>query len=309
MTSKLIVLTGQRFGKLVVQDHYEIKKAKTFWKCKCDCSNEKLIRAECLRNGKITDCGCVIKVDNLTGQRFGNLLVTGVEKVYKKGHYRFLQKCLCDCGNTRYAQAATLKRGLNKTCGKCTQTEDLKGMRVGKVLVIKFLMFDEECKSKWECLCDCGNKFVAYGDLLKSGNIISCGCLVNYFDLNCTESHFDKFFYDYKNRAKNKGIPFELSKKTFREITLKNCYYCNKPPEYRKYKVSKKFPGFYANGLDRVDNFGGYTIENVFPCCAQCNKIKINYTLDNFLNKIKSIYENLKLEKYTNEENINNDKL
>lgn len=62
--SKLINLSGQRFGRLVVirqaeSKIYPNKRKVTNWICKCDCGNVITTRADSLRNGKTKSCGCI----------------------------------------------------------------------------------------------------------------------------------------------------------------------------------------------------------------------------------------------------------
>ena len=62
--SRLIDLTGQRFGKLVV-----IKRAGTYyspsgtstptWLCKCDCGGKVVVNASSLKGGYTQSCGCI----------------------------------------------------------------------------------------------------------------------------------------------------------------------------------------------------------------------------------------------------------
>ena len=57
-------LTGQRFGRLVVIVREPNKtlssgKKKTMWKCACDCGQEAVVRAECLKSGYTKSCGCL----------------------------------------------------------------------------------------------------------------------------------------------------------------------------------------------------------------------------------------------------------
>lgn len=60
-----INIAGQKFGRLtVIKYAYTIKKI-AFWLCKCECGNEKIVRGNDLRRGKIKSCGCFRK-DNLT---------------------------------------------------------------------------------------------------------------------------------------------------------------------------------------------------------------------------------------------------
>lgn len=58
--SKLIDLTGQRFGKLTVIEKAPAKKGCTnaVWLCKCDCGNKVAVRSTTLRKGESQSCGC-----------------------------------------------------------------------------------------------------------------------------------------------------------------------------------------------------------------------------------------------------------
>ena len=55
-------LTGQRFGRLVVIEraprppYYEGTYA--WWRCRCDCGNETVVRGRRLTNGETKSCGC-----------------------------------------------------------------------------------------------------------------------------------------------------------------------------------------------------------------------------------------------------------
>lgn len=44
-------------------------------------------------------------------------------------------------------------------------------------------------------------------------------------------------------------------------------------------------------GIDRVDNSVGYTKENSVPCCKLCNFMKKAMSRNDFLSRIKKIYE------------------
>lgn len=54
-------LTGQRFNKLTVLkfSHFD-KKKNSYWLCKCDCGNEKIVRRCHLTSGGVQSCGCVL---------------------------------------------------------------------------------------------------------------------------------------------------------------------------------------------------------------------------------------------------------
>ena len=58
MTEDLI---GQRFGRLVVESFSRRGKNGTYWNSRCDCGNEKDIRASELKQGDTRSCGCLRK--------------------------------------------------------------------------------------------------------------------------------------------------------------------------------------------------------------------------------------------------------
>ncbi len=56
---KLIDLTGQRFGRLVVVARAENDSHnKARWCCRCDCGKEIIARSNDLRSGNTQSCGC-----------------------------------------------------------------------------------------------------------------------------------------------------------------------------------------------------------------------------------------------------------
>ena len=58
---KLIDLTGQRFGRLVVLERANCNYHGAYWLCKCDCGNEKIISGTSLRKALTISCGCYAK--------------------------------------------------------------------------------------------------------------------------------------------------------------------------------------------------------------------------------------------------------
>lgn len=63
--SKLIDLTGKRFGRLTVIERYgtyispaDESKAVT-WLCKCDCGTKTVVLGNNLKSGRSQSCGCL----------------------------------------------------------------------------------------------------------------------------------------------------------------------------------------------------------------------------------------------------------
>ena len=97
----------------------------------------------------------------------------------------------------------------------------------------------------------------------------------------------------YRGSAKSRGLLFDLDLREFREMTLSKCHYCGSPPCHatQKWNVKTKQVDFYHwNGIDRVDSNEGYTMENCVPCCITCNRMKLNLDVEDFLNRVRQIY-------------------
>lgn len=65
----IVDLTGQRFGKLTVIEFAEVRNKRSFWKVKCDCGNEKIVRNDTLK--VIVSCGCVKKEQDIANLHYG----------------------------------------------------------------------------------------------------------------------------------------------------------------------------------------------------------------------------------------------
>ena len=60
--SKLIDLTGKKFGRLyVVKRIGSTKYHQPLWLCKCDCGNETILCGQAIRSGHTISCGCYNK--------------------------------------------------------------------------------------------------------------------------------------------------------------------------------------------------------------------------------------------------------
>lgn len=56
--SKLVDLTGQRFGRLTVIEQAESRNKNSAWLCKCDCGKYTVVSAPNLKSGSTCSCGC-----------------------------------------------------------------------------------------------------------------------------------------------------------------------------------------------------------------------------------------------------------
>jgi len=183
-------ISGQRFGKLVaLKPTEERRHGIVLWECKCDCGNTAYVLKTSLKKGATRSCGCLHQesanrnpVRDLTGQRFGKLVVVGPTEQRKGSNV--VWECKCDCGNTTFATTNVLTNGNKRSCS-CLNKEylvenvikDLTGQRFGKLVAIKPTDERKNGYVVWECKCDCGSTTYVPTSLLTSGNTSSCGCL------------------------------------------------------------------------------------------------------------------------------------
>jgi len=96
--------------------------------------------------------------------------------------------------------------------------------------------------------------------------------------------YWDKY-YQYKKRAKTKGLKFLVSFERFYSLLTAKCYICDL--DGRKNEL----------GIDRLNNKKGYTEFNIVGCCWDCNRMKSDMTMSEFSVYIKRINPEHKLAK------------
>lgn len=181
------------------------------------------------------------------------------------------------------------------------EKQNLIGRKFGKLLVIDLVKLDESPKRKhiWKTICDCGVEKITNSYCLKYKKTTSCGCYQKEMFLKSSIKHtndiaLNGLVYEYKIGAKRRNLEFELTHEQVKKISSENCYYCNTPPFCIK-KVNKH--SITYNGIDRIDNKKGYTMDNVVTCCKICNTAKHDLSYIDFINWVMKISENLKTKK------------
>ena len=120
---------------------------------------------------------------NLVGNRYGYLTVIERVENNSRGNTQWL--CKCDCGNEKICLGYDLTHGRTTTCGCAIYLKrkpspkriSLVGEKYGKLTVVS--LNEEKTRNGvlfWNCLCECGNKYIARGSNLKSGKSTHCGC-------------------------------------------------------------------------------------------------------------------------------------
>lgn len=105
-------LVGKSFNLLTV-----IKRDSNLhkWVCQCQCGKKTFVPTTPLVRGRVKSCGCLSRRKELTGLKFGRLLV--LEKAQNKGD-KTCWLCKCDCGRTTIVRTVALKEvNGTKSCG------------------------------------------------------------------------------------------------------------------------------------------------------------------------------------------------
>ena len=211
---------------------------------------------------------------NLAGKTFGRLAV--IKETGRDLSGSVLWECRCECGEVTETRSYCLVRGDTLSCG-CMRGNQLIGKRFGRLRVTDFShsrggsTFRKE--KYWKCLCDCGSLTTVSSNKLKTGHTKSCGCLRRSVNVSDSESSFYRVYSGYRSNAKKLGRAFRLTENQFKTLTSQKCYYCGSPPATVRHG-RKGSPDYIYNGLDRLDNKGGYTVANSVPCCRRDNRLK-----------------------------------
>lgn len=136
-------MIGKTFGRLTVLEKAYTKKGKgAYYKCLCSCGNITIVQGSMLRSGNTKSCGCINKerrqkFDDLSGQRFGKLVVLQRAPYKGKGHgTRFL--CQCDCGGTAVVARHSLLTHETMSCGCLNSKGEYKVAQILEKNNIKF---------------------------------------------------------------------------------------------------------------------------------------------------------------------------
>lgn len=151
---------------------------------------------------------------------------------------------------------------------------------------------------RYFCICDCGKNHVVTSGHLRSGGVKSCGC--GRFGRPLVPegfAAFNKLYGGYKTHAEKVGMTFEFSREKFKKLTKSNCWYCGVEPS-SVMKLSRSSSRYVYNGVDRVDNERGYSVDNCVPCCKTCNYAKRKLSISAFISWILRAADHLRTNGY-----------
>jgi len=123
-------ISGEKFNKLtVIEFSHTVYKKGHYWKCVCDCGNEKIIYGGSLKNGHTKSCGCLQKEFASTLRPIIHGETIGGKHSGEYNSWRHLKERCYTVTNKRYADYGG--RGI-KVCdrwlGKCGFNNFLEDM-------------------------------------------------------------------------------------------------------------------------------------------------------------------------------------
>lgn len=165
--------------------------------------------------------------------------------------------------------------------------KDITGLKINRLTILNIkdrIKSGNTLKIRWNCLCSCGNLFFARGDQILNNSTKSCGCLnnekrkqnSNKRKLPVLIAKMNLKIGKYKTEARRRQRAWSLTNQEAYTLFQNNCFYCNKEPND-------------LNGIDRVNNKEGYTLDNTVSCCSICNTMKMDLNVNRFINHINLI--------------------
>ena len=214
---------------------------------------------------------------------------------------------------SEFRQRKDSKDGFRNVCKVCQDNN----VKIGKVIneagktfgqwkVIARAENKKDGAARWLCVCACGTERAVSANTLREGTTLSCGCALKTLrkESRSPNTIEKTIFRGYRTGALSRGHVFELTLKEVEKLLYSDCTYCGDSPNDIKYFNTKNNGKdathfIFTNGIDRVDNTKGYTLENCVTCCKMCNQLKSNHTLETFFEKISKIYNKRILDEKT----------
>lgn len=206
---------------------------------------------------------------DLTGQRFGSLVVTGFGE--KRGKVAYWS-VLCDCGATNLVAGNNLTSGGSTRCGfSCPlridpRMKDETGNVYGKLTVLGYAgkSLRSHKGAYWNCRCECGTELVVVGVTLRNGGTRSCsagcGITTHGHTTNAAGRKSSEYscWQDMRSRCHNPSDP-GFEDYGFRGITV-----CARwRDSFDDFLADMGLKPFAGASIGRIDNDGNYEPSNV----------------------------------------------
>lgn len=147
---------------------------------------------------------------------------------------------------------------------------DLTGLRFGRLLVVS-RSENKGNMTRWNCVCDCGNETVVYGNNLRRGYTNSCGCYRHECELERASKKRKHGESNGKNKTRLYGIWSGIRSRCFnphvksyvryggRGVTMCEDWFVSYP-SFRDWAMANGYSDDLS--IDRIDVNGNYEPSN-----------------------------------------------
>lgn len=211
-------------------------------------------------------------------------------------------ECLL-CGKVFDRCIYAIKKNKFQNCGCQSLQYDLTGKQFGKLTAIRPIGLDKHNEMQWECVCECGNTYVAKSYALRNGHTTQCReCALKQIG-NANRKYYLLNSVKVKEQEKKREPIWECYPKRLRGVYTNMKTRCYNPnvSSYKNYggrgiiicdEWKNSFIAFaqwaLENGyneelfLDRIDNNGNYEPSNCrfVTMKVQCNNRRTNFMVE-----------------------------
>jgi hypothetical protein len=136
-------------------------------------------------------------------------------------------------------------------------------------------------KSSFEVVFKLRKSFKKTGYEMVYDNICKDCATIDQKEYESTIKKYNARLKSCMYNAKERNHNWDLMNEEAIAFFKQNCYYCGKESSTNK----------DMNGIDRVDNKQGYSLENCVTCCGMCNYMKGTFIKEEFIQKCIKIAE------------------
>lgn len=160
---------------------------------------------------------------------------------------------------------------------------DLTNKRFGQLIVLSYAGKDKFGKTKWLCLCDCGNEKILMGTNITNGHTKSCGCYRSSAQGAAIRNH--RLYSRWKSMIQRCENQLDRDFKNYGGRGICVCPEWQDPHVFMDWAMANG----YADSLtiDRIDNNGNYCPENCRFVTQQENNNNRRVNLFFMVNGIK----------------------
>lgn len=175
---------GYKFNDWEIIDWVIGDRKEVEWICRCKCGKIKQQKVDNIKNGRSKMCKeCsakskrIEKAPKIIKIRFNNNLNWTEENTFIGTYADFIEERKKRIEKRNKEEREGRERKLKE------ELESYIGKKYGRLTVIKVIK-PKKGDTKWRCKCDCGKEYTGKAKYIKSGGIISCGCIAKELQKN-----------------------------------------------------------------------------------------------------------------------------